>query len=57
MALKVLNLKNKDEIIVTPRSFIISASCIKLGLKPIFSDVDDNGNLSIEGIKKFIIKS
>ena len=23
-----------------------------MGLKPIFADVDDNGNLSIEGIKK-----
>ena len=57
MALKALNLKNKDEIIVTPRSFIISASCVlNLGLKPIFSDVDDNGNLSIEGIKKIYNK-
>ena len=53
MALKALNLKKKDSVIVTPRSFIISASCvINLGLKPIFADVDENGNLSIEGIKK-----
>lgn len=53
MALKALNLKKKDSVIVTPRSFIISASCvINLGLKPIFADVDDNGNLSVEGIKK-----
>ena len=53
IALKALNLKKRDEIIVTPRSFIISASCvINLGLKPIFADVDLNGNLSIEGIKK-----
>jgi len=53
MALKALNLKKKDSVIVTPRSFVISASCvINLGLKPIFADVDDNGNLSIEGIKK-----
>jgi len=28
-----------------------------LGLKPIFADVDDNGNLSIEGIKKAYNKS
>ena len=41
-----------SHVIVTPRSFIISASCVlNLGLKPIFADVDDNGNLSIEGIK------
>ena len=53
MALKALNLKKRDSVIVTPRSFVISASCvINLGLKPIFADVDDNGNLSIEGIKK-----
>lgn len=57
MALKALNLKNKDEIIVTPRSFVISASCVlNLGLKPKFADVDDNGNLSIEGIKKIYNK-
>ena len=35
MALKALKLKKQDQIIVTPRSFIISASCtINLGLKP-----------------------
>ena len=53
LALQALNLKKRDEIIVTPRSFIISASCtLNLGLKPVFADVDDNGNLSIEGIKR-----
>ena len=53
VALKALKLKKEDEIIVSPRSFIISASCvINLGLKPVFADVNDNGNLSIEGIKK-----
>ena len=53
IALHALNLKKGDEIIVSPRSFIISASCtLNLGLKPVFADVDDNGNLSIEGIKK-----
>ena len=53
LALKALNLKKQDEIIVSPRSFIISSSCtLNLGLKPIFADVDENGNLNIEGIKK-----
>lgn len=53
LALKALNLKKKDSVIVTPRSFVISASCvINLGLKPIFADVDNNGNLRIEGIEK-----
>ena len=53
IALKALNLKKTDSVIVTPRSFVASASCVlNLGLKPIFADVDNNGNLSIEGIKK-----
>ena len=53
IALKALNLKKTDSIIVTPRSFVISASCVlNLGLKPIFADVDDNGNLNVDGIKK-----
>ena len=53
IALKALALKKNDQIIVTPRSFIISASCVlNLGLKPVFADVDKNGNLNIEGIKK-----
>lgn len=58
LALKSLGLKNNDEVIVTPRSFIISASCVlNLGLKPVFADVDENGNLSIEGIKKVYNKN
>ena len=58
IALRALNLKKTDKVIVTPRSFIISASCVlNLGLKPIFADVDDNGNLSIEGIKKVYNKN
>jgi dTDP-4-amino-4,6-dideoxygalactose transaminase len=58
IALKALKLKKRDEIIVSPRSFIISASCtLNLELKPIFADVDDNGNLSIEGIKKVYNKN
>jgi dTDP-4-amino-4,6-dideoxygalactose transaminase len=58
IALKALQLKKCDEIIVSPRSFIISASCVlNLGLKPIFADVDDNGNLNIEEIKKVYNKN
>ena len=57
IGLKALDLK-KDEVIVTPRSFIISASCVlNLGLRPIFADVDCNGNLSIDGIKKVYNKN
>jgi dTDP-4-amino-4,6-dideoxygalactose transaminase len=58
ISLQALNLKKRDSVIVTPRSFIMSASCVlNLGLKPIFADVDDNGNLSIEGIKTVYNKS
>jgi dTDP-4-amino-4,6-dideoxygalactose transaminase len=58
IALKSLNLKKEDQIIVTPRSFIISASCVlNLGLTPVFADVDQNGNLSIEEIKKIYNKN
>jgi dTDP-4-amino-4,6-dideoxygalactose transaminase len=57
IALKALNLEKTDTVIVTPRSFIISASCVlNLGLKPVFADVDENGNLSIDGIKKVFNK-
>ena len=53
IALKSLNLKKGSEVIVTPRSFIISASCVlNLSLKPVFSDVNKNGNLCIDSIKK-----
>ena len=52
ISLRALFLKKGDQIIVSPRSFVISASCVlNLGLKPIFADVDNNGNLNIEGIK------
>jgi dTDP-4-amino-4,6-dideoxygalactose transaminase len=57
IALKALNFRKNDEIIVTPRSFVISASCvINAGLKPIFADVDLNGNLSLDAIKKTYTK-
>jgi dTDP-4-amino-4,6-dideoxygalactose transaminase len=58
ISLKCLGLKKNDQIIVTPRSFIISASCaMNLGLKPIFADVDNNGNLNIESIQKVYNKN
>ena len=52
IALKSLNFSKDDHVIVSPRSFIISASCVlNLGLKPVFADVDHNGNLNINSIK------
>lgn len=41
-----------DEVIVTPRTFLASASCVvNAGATPVFADVDlDSGNLSAETI-------
>jgi dTDP-4-amino-4,6-dideoxygalactose transaminase len=41
LALQVLDIGPSDEVIVTPRSFIASASCVVLrGARPVFADVD-----------------
>jgi dTDP-4-amino-4,6-dideoxygalactose transaminase len=58
LALKALNLKEGSEVIVTPRSFVISASSVlNQGLKPIFADVDCNGNLKLDEILKVYNKN
>lgn len=56
LCLKTLDLKENDEIIVTPRTFIASASCIAWnGITPVFVDVDINSqNITLENIKKAI---
>lgn len=45
-----------DEVVVTPRTFIASASCIVIrGGKPVFADVDKNSqNITAEMIEKVI---
>ena len=57
-ALKTLNLNKNDEIIVTPKSYIASASCvINAGAKPVFADVDLNTqNLLISDVRNKITK-
>jgi len=47
---------SEDEVIVTPRSFIASVSCVvNAGARPVFADVDgDSGNLSATTIKPTI---
>ncbi len=57
-AIHSLNLDKNSEIIVTPRSFIASASSVlKMNFKPVFSDVDiHTQNIELENIKKVITK-
>jgi len=53
LALKVLDLQPGDEVIVTPRSFVASASSVvNAGLVPVFADIDrDSQNLSAATIQ------
>ena len=54
LCLRSIGLQEGDEVLVTSRSFVASASCISLlGGIPVFCDVDLNSqNISIEEIKK-----
>lgn len=52
VALKALGVGVGDEVVVTPRTFIASVSCVvNAGAIPVFADVDrDSGNISAETI-------
>ncbi|WP_148202577.1 DegT/DnrJ/EryC1/StrS family aminotransferase [Syntrophus aciditrophicus] len=54
--LRALGIGLGDEVIVTPRTFIASASCVVLqGAKPVFADVDrESQNISAESIRKVL---
>jgi len=56
LCLKVLGLKEGDEIIVTSRTFLASATCaVWYNIIPIFVDVDQNSqNITLTNIKKAI---
>jgi len=56
LCVKTLGLKQGDEVIVTPRTFLASATCCAwYGIKPVFVDVDENSqNITLETIKSAI---
>lgn len=53
LALKALGVGAGDEVVVTPRTFIASVSCVvNVGATPVFADVDpSSGNLTAESIE------
>jgi dTDP-4-amino-4,6-dideoxygalactose transaminase len=56
LALESLGVGQGDEVVVTPRSFIASVSCVVTrGAIPVFADVDrDSQNITVESIKAVI---
>ena len=56
LALNALGIGPGDEVVVTPRSFIASVSCVvNAGAVPVFADVDrESGNITAESIRQVI---
>jgi len=56
IALKALGIGPGDEVVVTPRTFIASVSCVvNAGATPVFADVEaDSGNLSAVTIARVL---
>lgn len=56
LALRALGVGPGDEVVVSPRSFVASASCAMLvGAIPVFADVDpDSGNITPETVERVL---
>lgn len=56
LALRTFGIGPGDEVVVSPRSFIASASCVSLvGATPVFADVDtESGNLTAETVSRVL---
>ncbi|MBL0253069.1 MAG: DegT/DnrJ/EryC1/StrS aminotransferase family protein [Polaromonas sp.] len=56
LALKAFNIGPGNEVVVTPRTFIASVSCVvNAGATPVFADVEpDSGNISATTIAKVL---
>jgi dTDP-4-amino-4,6-dideoxygalactose transaminase len=56
LAVKALEIGPGDEVVVTPRTFMASVSCVvNAGAVPIFADVDrESGNLSADTIERVV---
>jgi dTDP-4-amino-4,6-dideoxygalactose transaminase len=53
LALRAFDIGPGDEVVVSPRSFVASASCVRLvGATPVFADVDrDSGNITAASVE------
>ncbi|WP_454764679.1 DegT/DnrJ/EryC1/StrS family aminotransferase [Cupriavidus campinensis] len=56
LALKGIGIGSGDEVVVAPRTFIASVSCVvNAGATPVFADVDrDSGNISAQTIARVL---
>jgi dTDP-4-amino-4,6-dideoxygalactose transaminase len=56
VALRALGIGRGDDVVVTPRTFIASASCVvNAGATPLFADIGrDDGNISAETIQPIL---